>query len=244
MNGKVAVITGGSSGIGLATAKRYVQEGAHVFIMARRTEELAAAAREIGQEVTAVEGDVTCLADLDRLYEAVKAKGKLDVVVAAAGFAAPELIEALTDSSFARTIDVNLRGTVFLVQKALPLMREGGSIVVIASITGFMGVPGYSAYSASKAALRSLTRTWTAELSRRGIRANTISPGPIDTPMIDHERTPEQAQQVRSMFTSLVPFGRLGRPEEVANVALFLGSDESSFVAGAEYTVDGGMGAV
>jgi NAD(P)-dependent dehydrogenase (short-subunit alcohol dehydrogenase family) len=245
LHGKVAVITGGNSGIGLATAKRYVAEGAYVFIFGRRQDELAKAVKEIGGNVTAVQGDVSNLADIDRLYAKVAAeKGQFDILVASAGIVAPEPIGKVTEANFDKTFGINARGLLFFVQKGLPLIRDNGSIVLVGSIAGFMGFPAYSTYSASKAAVRSYARTWTTELKGRGIRVNTISPGPIETPIITSQGSKEEVEQLRQAFIANIPLGRLGNAEEVANVALFLGSDESSFVAGADYTVDGGMGAL
>lgn len=246
LKGKVAVITGGNSGIGLATAKRFVEEGAYVFIFGRRREELDKAVKEIGGNVTAVQGDVTSLADLDRLYETVRAeKGVVDVLFANAGFVEHQRLGEITEAHFDKTFDLNARGLLFTVQKALPLIRDGGSIILTGSIVGFMGFPAHTAYGATKAAVRSYARTWTAELKDRGIRVNTISPGPIDTPIIDSQAdTKEGADRIRENFIKVIPLGRMGRPEEISNAALFLGSDESSFVAGIDLVVDGGMGAV
>ena len=245
LHNKVAVITGGNSGIGLATAKRYVEEGAYVFIFGRRQEELDKAVAEIGSNVTAVRGDVTNLDDIDRLYaEVARIKGKFDVLVAAAGVVVLEPIGKVTEANFDKMFNLNTRGLLFLVQKGLPVMRDNGSIILFSSVAAFMGLPAYSAYGATKAAVRSYARTWTMELKGRGIRTNVISPGPIETPMIDSQGTPEEVAKLREIFSANVPLGRMGRPEEVANVALFLGSDESSYVAGAEFSVDGGMGAV
>ncbi len=246
MAGKVAVITGGNSGIGLATAKRYVEEGAYVFIFGRRRDELDRAAKEIGRNVTAVQGDVTNLADLDRLYDIVRAeKGAIDVLMAGAGFVEHQRLGEITETHYDKTFNLNSRGLLFTVQKALPLIRDGGSIILIGSIAAFMGFPAHTTYSATKAAVRSYARTWTAELQNRGIRVNAISPGPIDTPIIDSQAaTKEGADQIRENFIRVIPLGRMGRAEEVANAALFLGSDESSFVAGIDLVVDGGMGAV
>jgi NAD(P)-dependent dehydrogenase (short-subunit alcohol dehydrogenase family) len=246
MQDKVAVITGGNSGIGLATAKRYVEEGAHVFIFGRRQEELDRAVREVGRAVTAVQGDVTNLADLDRLYTRVASeKGKMDVLVAGAGFIEQRKLGEITEAHFDKTFDLNARGLLFTIQKALPVIRDGGSIILISSIAAFMGLPGHTTYSGTKAAVRSFARTWTIELKERGIRVNVISPGPIDTPIIDSQAlTKEGASKIRENFVKVIPLGRMGQAEEVASVALFLGSDESSFVAGIDLVVDGGMGAV
>jgi NAD(P)-dependent dehydrogenase (short-subunit alcohol dehydrogenase family) len=246
LQGKVAVITGGSSGIGLATVHRFVEEGAYVFIVGRRQSELDKAAAVIGRNVTAVQGDVADLEDLDRLYAQVSAeKGGIDILMAGAGFVEPQTLGGITAAHYDKTFGINARGLLFTVQKALPLMRDGGSVILIGSIAAFMGFPAYSTYGATKAAVRSFARAWTAELKQRRIRVNTLSPGPIDTPIIDSlAATEEGADQIRANFISAIPLGRMGRAEEVANAALFLGSDESSFVAGADLVVDGGMGAV
>ena len=238
LDGKVAVITGGSSGIGLATAQRFVQEGAYVFITGRRQSELDKAKALIGDGVTTVAADATNSADLDNLFAIVlEEKGALDILVANSGRVEPEELGKITEENFDATFDLNARGTLFTVQKALPLMRDGGSVIVVGSIAGYTGIPGYTTYSATKAALRSYTRTWTREFNDRGIRFNTLSPGPIDTAMLD-------AQADKAQFAAAVPLNRLGRPEEIAAAALFLASDDSSFVAGVELSVDGGMAQV
>jgi NAD(P)-dependent dehydrogenase (short-subunit alcohol dehydrogenase family) len=236
--GKVAVITGGSSGIGLATAQRFVDEGAHVFIMSRRRNELDKAKALIGDGLSTVAGDVTNSADLDKLFATVlDTEVGLDILVANSAWVEPETLGTITEENFDDTFNLNARATLFTVQKALPLIRIGGSVILIGSAAGSMGIPGNSAYSATKAALRSYTRTWTREFNDRGIRFNTLSPGPIDTPMLD--RQPDKAQ-----YAAAVPLNRLGRPEEIAAAALFLASDDSSFVAGVELGVDGGMAQV
>jgi NAD(P)-dependent dehydrogenase (short-subunit alcohol dehydrogenase family) len=244
--GKVAVITGGSSGIGLATAQRFVDEGADVFITGRRRSELDKAKALIGDGLSTVAGDVTNSADLDRLFARVlEEQGGLDILVANSGRVEPEELGKITEENFDATFDLNARATLFTVQKALPLIRNGGSVVLIGSIAGYVGVPGYSTYSATKAALRSFTRTWTREFNDRGIRFNTLSPGPIDTPILDGQaNSVEAANEIKAEFAAVIPVNRLGRPEEVAAAALFLASDDSSFVAGAELSVDGGMGQV
>jgi NAD(P)-dependent dehydrogenase (short-subunit alcohol dehydrogenase family) len=246
LEGKVAVVTGGSSGIGLATAQRFVEEGAFVYITGRRQQELDRAVSRIGRNIAAVRGDVQSLEDLDRLYAQVAAeKGGLDVVVANSGIVEHQRLGEITPEHFEKTFGVNARGALFTVQKALPLLRDGGSIIVIGSIAAEMGFSAHSTYSATKAAVRSFVRTWTAELKLRGVRVNAISPGPIDTPIIDSQAaTKEGADKIRSNFVSVIPLGRMGRAEEVANAALFLASDESSFVAGIDLVVDGGMSAV
>ena len=240
--GKVAVITGGSSGIGLATAQRFVDEGADVFIMGRRDSELDKAKALIGDGVSTVAGDVTVGADLDRLFATIlEQKGALDILVASSGRSEPEELGKVTEENFDATFNLNARATLFTVQKALPLMRTGGSVILIGSVAGYVGVPGFSAYSATKAALRSYVRTWTREFTDCGIRFNTLSPGPIDTPMIDSTADPDAT---RAQFVAAVPLNRMGRPEEIAAAAVFLASDDASFVAGAELSVDGGMAQV
>lgn len=246
LDGKVAVVTGGSSGIGFATAQQFVEEGAFVFITGRRRPELDKAKDEIGRNVTAVQGDVSVSADLDRLFRTVaEEKGKIDVVVANSGLVDPQVFGRITEAGFDRTFNVNARGTLFTAQKALPLMNDGGSVILVGSIAGHIGVEGYTTYSATKAALRSYARTWTKELKGRGIRVNVLSPGPIDTPILDGQAdSKEGADAIREAFASVIPLGRMGRPEEVAAAAVFLASDESSFCAGMELSVDGGMAQV
>ncbi|WP_295989918.1 SDR family NAD(P)-dependent oxidoreductase [Rugamonas sp.] len=246
LQGKIAVITGASSGIGLATAQRFVAEGAYVFITGRRQAELDKAVALIGGNVTAVQGDVSNLDDLDRLYAVVQQqKGRIDVLVANSGVVEQKRLEDITPSHYDQTNDINARGLLFTVQKALPLFSNGGSIVLIGSIAAYMGFPNHSTYSATKAAVRSYARTWTAEFKDRGIRVNNISPGPVDTPIIDGQAdTKEDADKLRDFFLSVIPLGRMGRADEIASAALFLASDESSFIAGIDLSVDGGMGAV
>jgi NAD(P)-dependent dehydrogenase (short-subunit alcohol dehydrogenase family) len=240
LSNKVAVITGGSSGIGLATAKRFVAEGATVFIMGRRRKELDAAVKEIGANVTGVQGDVANLADLDRLYQTVKAaQGHVDIVYANAGVGEFVATSELTEEHFVETFDVNVKGSVFTVQKALPLLADGGSIILTGSIASVKGIPAFGVYSATKAALRSFVRTWTLELKDRKIRANVISPGPIDTPIIAGLPKEAIAQIVAS-----VPMGRVGTSDEIAKAAVFLASDDSSYVTGIELFVDGGQAQV
>ncbi|MDQ2841133.1 MAG: SDR family oxidoreductase [Acidobacteriota bacterium] len=246
LKGKVAVITGGSSGIGLATAKRFVVESAYVFITGRRQAELDKAVTEIGSNVTAVKGDVSNLDDLDRLYkEVAEKKGKIDIVFANAGFVEMVPTPAATPEHFDKTFDINARGTYFTVQKALPLINDGGSIVLTCSSVWLKGFLAYGTYAATKAALRSFVRTWTTELKDRKIRANVISPGGVETPIIDSQfANKEQADGARAYFASITPLGRMGLPEEIASAALFLASDESSYVAGIDLPVDGGVTAV
>jgi NAD(P)-dependent dehydrogenase (short-subunit alcohol dehydrogenase family) len=237
------VITGGSSGIGLAAARRFVEEGAYVYIFGRDPDRLRAAAKQIGRNVSIVPGDVRQLDDLDRLYAQITEDGrKLDIVVANVGTVNSVKLGDVTLDSFNHNFDVNARGVLFTVQKALPRLRDGASIILTSTIASLRGFPGRSAYAASKAALRSYARTWTMELKDRGIRVNTITPGPTDTPLIDAETsTPEQAAAVRAKHAANIPLGRMARPEEIAAAMLFLASDDSSFVAGAELLVDGGM---
>ena len=246
LKGKVAIITGGSSGIGLATAKRFVAEGAFVFITGRRQAELDKAVAEVGGNVTAITGDIANLDDLDRIYKVIAgSKKRLDIVVANAGFAEMVPTVDVTPENFDKMFNTNARGTFFTVQKALPLMNDGGSIVLIGSGTWEKGIPNYVAYSATKAALRSYVRTWTSELKDRKIRANVISPGLIETPIIASQMpSQEVADGARAYFTSITPLGRIGLPEEIAAAALFLASSESSYIAGVNLPVDGGIVAV
>jgi len=243
LNGKVAVITGGSSGIGLATAQRFVAEGAYVFITGRRQSELDKAKAAIGRNVTTIQGDVSNLADLDRLFQQVAAeKGVVDIVVASAGFVEHHTIETATPDHFDKTFNINARGVFFTVQKALPLMTRGGAIVLVSSALHLKGFPAHGTYSATKAALRSFARTWAAELKDRNIRVNTLSPGAIDTPIIDGQfKTKEQADGARAMFAQMTPLGRIGRPKEMASAVLFLASDESSYSTGIDLVTDGGI---
>lgn len=243
LQGKVAVITGGSSGIGLATAIRFVAEGAFVFITGRRQSELDSAKARIGSNVSTVQGDIANLDDLDQLYRTVKAeKGGLDIIVASAGFVEVVPTIAATPEHFDKTFDINARGTYFTVQKALPLIRDGGSIVLVSSGMNTKGFPAYSVYSATKAAIRSFSRSWANELKERGIRVNTLSPGLIETPIIDTQfDTKEAADAAREMFKQITPLGRVGRPEEMAAAALFLASDESSYSTGIDLVADGGI---
>jgi NAD(P)-dependent dehydrogenase (short-subunit alcohol dehydrogenase family) len=242
LTGKVAVITGGSSGIGLATATQFVQEGAHVYITGRRQSELDKAKAEIGRNVVTVQGDIANLDDLDTLYRRIAADGrKIDIVVANAGFVEFGFLASATPEHFDKTFNINARGTFFTVQKALPLMNDGGSIVLVASCVHLKGIPQYTVYGATKAAVRSFTRSWAAELKDRRIRVNTLSPGATETPMIDGQfATKQESDGARKMFSGLIPLGRLGRAEELASAALFLASDASSYVTGADLVVDGG----
>jgi NAD(P)-dependent dehydrogenase (short-subunit alcohol dehydrogenase family) len=244
--GKVAVITGGSSGIGLATAQRFVDEGAYVFVVGRRQSELDKAKALIGDGVNTVAGDVTVSADLDRLFATVRQEeGGLDILVVNSGRLQKEELGKITEQNFDATFDVNARASLFTVQKALPLMRTGGAVILVGSVAGYVGIRGNSSYSATKAALRSYVRTWTREFTDRGIRFNTLSPGPIDTPAMDSQAdSVEQAIAMKAQYAAAVPLNRIGRPDEIAAAALFLASDDSSFVAGAELSVDGGMAQV
>ena len=236
LEGKFAVITGATSGMALATAKLFVDEGAYVFITGRRQDRLDQATQVIGRNVTGVRADASNLADLDRLFEIVKRKkATIDILFASAGFGEFLPITAMTEEHFDRTVGLNVRGTVFTVHKALPLFRDGGSIIMNGSIASAKGFAGSSVYNASKAALRSFARTWTAELKCRHIRVNVLSPGIIDTPLADG--LPEEFKRY---MVSLVPRGTMGRPEEIASAALFLASSDSSFVSGTELFVDGG----
>ena len=234
---KVAVITGATSGMALATAKLFVEEGAYVFITGRREAQLDAAVKSIGKNVTGVQGDAGTLADLDRLFEKVKStKGHIDILFASAGvgdFGVP--LGKITEESFNKTFNVNVRGTLFTVQKALPLMRDGGSIIMNGSIASIKGFPGMSVYNASKAAVRSFARTWTNDLKDRNIRVNVLSPGTIDTGVFVGV-----PKEVKDQFVAQIPMGRIGESEEIATAALFLASSDSSFVTGIELYVDGG----
>jgi len=239
-------VTGGSSGIGLASAKQLVDEGAHVFITGRRDPELAAAVKEIGNNVTGVRGDVSSHTDLDRLFAQIKREtGRLDVLFANAGVARYAALGTITEELYDSTFDVNVKGLVFTVQKALPLMPDGASIILNASIVGSKGFPANSVYSATKAAVRSFARTWTTELKDRRIRVNAVSPGPIDTQGLNELlSSSEGGQQRAKMIAATVPLGRLGRADEIAKAVAFLASEDSSYVTGIELFVDGGVAQV
>jgi NAD(P)-dependent dehydrogenase (short-subunit alcohol dehydrogenase family) len=243
LEGKVAVISGGNSGIGLAIAQRFAKEDAHVFIFARRQEALDKAVKLIGANVTGIQADATKLEDLDRVAGAVRsAKGKVDVVVSNAGLVEQAPLREITEDHYDRTFDLNAKAPLFLVQKMLPMMGRGGSIILVASAIHYMGVANHSTYAATKAALRSYSRTWAAEFKDSGIRANTLSPGAVDTPMLDSQATtPEEAAAIREFYASYTPMLRLGHPDELAAAALFLASDESSFMTGSDMVVDGGI---
>ncbi len=244
--GKIALITGGNSGIGLATAQRFVEEGAFVFITGRRKEELAAAEKEIGRNVTAVQGDASNLADLDRLFAQIKReRGRLDIVFANAGIGKSGAMGEVTEEDFDLTFNINVKGVLFTVQKALPLIPDGGSVILNASIVATKGLPQQTVYSATKAAVRSFARTWTMDLKDRHIRVNAVSPGPIDTPgMRGFVGTGAEAERIMNMIVSGVPMGRLGEPDEIARAVVFLASDDSSYITGIELFVDGGMAQV
>jgi NAD(P)-dependent dehydrogenase (short-subunit alcohol dehydrogenase family) len=242
--GKVAVVTGGSSGIGLATAKRFVDEGAYVFITGRRQSELDTALSEIGQNVTGIQGDVSSMSDLDRLYAKVKEqKGSLDIVFANAGTGAFAPLGQISEEHFDKQFAVNVKGLLFTIQKALPLLRPGGSIVLNASIVSSTGNPAFSIYSATKAAVRSFARTWSVDLKERKIRVNAISPGIVPTPGYNTSlgMTNEQVDQFVQGSIGNIPLGRAGTADEIAKAVLFLVSDDSSYVTGIELFVDGGL---
>jgi NAD(P)-dependent dehydrogenase (short-subunit alcohol dehydrogenase family) len=246
LEGKIALVTGGNSGIGLATAKQFVAEGAHVFITGRREQELSAAARDIGSNVTTVPGDVSKLDDLDRLFARIKTeKGRLDVLFANAGTAKYGRLGEISEEFFDSIFDVNVKGALFTVQKALPLMPDGASIILNASVVGSKGLSSNSVYSATKAAIRSFARTWTTDLKERGIRVNAISPGTIDTPGLNDLLASADAgkERVRMIQTS-IPLARFGKPDEIAKAVVFLASDDASYITGAELFVDGGFAQV
>ena len=246
LEGKIALITGGNSGIGLATAKQFVNEGAHVFITGRRDLELAAAVNEIGRNVTGVQGDVSNLGDLDRLFAHIKReKGKLDIVFANAGMAKYAALGKITEELYDLTFDINVKGLLFTVQKALPLLPDGASIILNASIVASKGLSSNSVYSATKAAVRSFARTWTTDLKARRIRVNAVSPGSTDTPgLSDLLASGEAGQERLKMISNTVPLGRLGTPDEIAKAVVFLASDDSSYITGTELFVDGGFAQV
>src|ERR1700750_778722 len=235
LEGKTAVITGGTEGIGLATAKLFVKEGAYVFITGRRQKELDEAVKAIGSNVTSIQGDVAKLADLDRLYQAVRVKGRIDIVFANAGVAEFAPLGSITEEHFDKLFNINVRGTLFTVQMALPLLNDGGSIILTGSVASVKGTPAFWVYGATKAAIRNFVRAWTVELKDRRIRSNVLSPGPIDTPVIG-----QQPPDAIARILSTIPMGRMGEADEVAKAALFLASDDSSFVTGIELFVDGG----
>jgi NAD(P)-dependent dehydrogenase (short-subunit alcohol dehydrogenase family) len=235
LQGKIAVITGGTEGIGLATAKLFVKEGAYVFITGRRQKVVDAAVNAIGSNVSGVQGDVAKLTELDRLYEAVKKKGKIDILFANVGLGGFVPLGSITEDYYDTTFDINVKGLLFTVQKALPLLNDGASIILTGSAAASKGTLAFGVYAASKAAIRSFVRTWTVELKDRRIRSNVLSPGPISTP-----QAAAQSPDVIARIVSTVPMGRMGESDEVAKAALFLASDDSSFVTGIELFVDGG----
>ena len=247
LEGKIALVTGGSSGIGLSTTQQFVSEGAYVYITGRRQSELDKAVKAIGaSQVKAVRADSSNLADLDRLFTQIKQeRGRLDVVFANAGGGSLAPLGSITEEVYDQTFNTNVKGVLFTVQKALPLIPDGGSIILNASIVSQKGMPAFSVYSATKAAVRSFARSWTSDLKDRNIRVNAISPGPIDTPILDGlGETEEQRKGIKAQLTSQVPLGRIGQPDEIGKAAVFLASQDSSFVAGVELFVDGGMAQV
>jgi NAD(P)-dependent dehydrogenase (short-subunit alcohol dehydrogenase family) len=246
LEGKIALVSGGNSGIGLATAKQFVNEGAYVFITGRREPELAAAVKEIGRNVTGVQGDVSNLADLDRLFAQIsREKGKLDIVFANAGVAKYAPFGTITEEHYDSIFGINVKGLLFTVQKALPLLPDGASIILNASIVASKGLSANSVYSATKAAVRSFARTWTTDLKDRRIRVNAVSPGPIETPGLNDLVASTGAGEERlKMISNSVPLGRLGKPDEIAKAVVFLASDDSSYVTGTELFVDGGFAQV
>jgi NAD(P)-dependent dehydrogenase (short-subunit alcohol dehydrogenase family) len=245
LDGKVAVITGGNSGIGLATAQRFIQEGAYVFITGRRQNELDKAVKQIGKNVTDVQGDISNLADLDRLYDTVKQqKGRIDILFANAGVADVAPLGSITESHFDKIFNINVKGLLFTVQKALPLFQDGGSIILTSSVGGSKGFEGVSVYSATKAAVRSFARSWTVDLKHRKIRVNAVSPGMISTPMLSGQGmglSEEQVEQFKKNVLNSVPLNRVGNPDEIAKAVAFLASNDSSYITGIELFVDGGL---
>jgi NAD(P)-dependent dehydrogenase (short-subunit alcohol dehydrogenase family) len=241
--GKVSVISGGNSGIGLAIAQRFVKEGAHVFIFGRRREALDKAVKAHRRQRHRHPGGRIKLAELDRVADAVRnAKGKVDVVVSNAGITEQAPLREITEEHYDRTFNLMAKGPLFLVQKMLPMMGRGGSIILVSSAMHYMGLANHSTYAATKAAVRSYVRTWAADFKDSGIRANLLSPGPVDTPIMDSQATtPEEAAAIRQGYANYTPIKRLGRPDELAAAALFLASDESSFMTGSDMVVDGGV---
>jgi len=246
LEGKIALITGGNSGIGLAAAKQFVNEGAYVFITGRRDPELAAAVKEIGRNVSGVQGDVSNLGDLDRLFAQIRReKGRFDVLFANAGIARYARFGTITEEHFDSIFDINVRGLLFSAQKALPLLPDGASIILNSSVVGSKGLSSNSVYAATKAAVRSFARTWTTDLKDRRIRVNAVSPGSTDTPGLSNLLASGEAGQERlKMISNTVPLGRLGRPDEIAKAVVFLASDDSSYLTGTELFVDGGFAQV
>src|SRR6201981_2001464 len=246
LEGKTALITGGTSGIGLAAAKAFVNEGAYTFITGRRETELAAAVKEIGRNVTGIQGDVSNLGDLERLFAQIKReKDKLDIVFANAGVAKFAALGAITEELYDWTFDINVKGLLLKVQKALPLLRDGASIILNSSVVGSKGLPINSVYSATKAAIRSFARTWTTDLKDRRIRVNAVSPVSIDTPGLSGLlASSETGEQSKKMLSNVTPLGRFGTPDEIAKAVVFLASDDASYVTGIELFVDGGIAQV
>ena len=246
LDGKVSLVTGGTSGIGLAAANALAKEGAHVYITGRREQELTTAVQQIGGTAIGVRGDVSNAQDLDLLFAQIRdEKGRLDILFANAGIARYAALGNITEELYDSIFNVNVKGVLFTVQKALPLMPEGASIILNASVVGSKGLSSNSVYSATKASIRSFARTWTTDLKHRGIRVNAISPGTIDTPGLnDLLASGEAGEQRRKMVSSAIPLGRFGRPDEVAKVVVFLASDDSSYITGAEIFVDGGFAQV
>lgn len=246
LKGKIALITGGASGIGLASAKAFVAEGAQVVITGRDQAAIDVALAEIGERAMGVRGDVSNLADLDRLYSEIgKRLGHLDIVFANAGALTLAPFEDITEVQFNREFDINAKGVFFTVQKALPLLKDGGSVILTSSIAHFKGTPGYNVYAATKAAVRSFARSWTVDLKHRNIRVNCLSPGPTITPLAGKMGIPaEQAESYGKYILDQIPMGRFGNAEETAKAALFLASDDSSFITGVDLCVDGGMGQI
>ena len=243
LSGKTAVITGGNSGIGLQTARAFVTEGAQVVIFGRNQKTLDDAAKQIGGGVVAVQGDVTRQADLDRLFATAKETfGGIDVLFVNAGIAKPSAIGETTEEFFDETFSVNVKGAYFTIQTALPLLRKGASVILTSSSADSLGIAGLAVYSATKAAIRSLARTLSAELGPKGIRVNSVAPGPIETPIFGRMGLPKEAvEQMGQQILAKVPQGRFGQPEEVAAPVVFLASDESSYMLGAQLSVDGGQ---
>ncbi|MFC4243206.1 SDR family NAD(P)-dependent oxidoreductase [Gryllotalpicola reticulitermitis] len=245
LEGKVALVTGANSGIGLAIAQKFVDEGAHVYITGRRLPELEAAAAQLGSNATAVRTDASDLGSLDGLFDTIaRQSGRLDVLVANAGSGSTAPLGAITEEQYDNTFDVNVKGTLFTVQKALPLLVDGAAVVLTGSTTSITGSPAFSVYAASKAAIRSLARGWIIDLKGRNIRVNVLAPGPTETPGLVGLAAPEHRQALLDNFAAEIPLGRVGKPEEIANAALFLASDQSSFVNGIELFVDGGVAQV
>jgi NAD(P)-dependent dehydrogenase (short-subunit alcohol dehydrogenase family) len=246
LEGKIALVTGGTSGIGLATAKQFVQEGAYVFITGRRKDVLDNAVKEIGGNVSGIQADASSLADLDKLFAEIKEKkGRLDVLFANAGGGEFAPLGAITEEHYDNIFNTNVKGVLFTVQKALPLLPDGASVIINASIVSIKAMPAFSVYSATKAAVRSFVRNWTLDLKDRKIRVNALSPGPIDTPgLTSLAQNEEEKRQIYAGLASQVPLGRVGQPEEIAKAAVFLASDDASYIAGIELFVDGGMAQV